>query len=315
LTGLEASVVVPVHNEAALLEANTRALAEYLSGSLDGYEILLVENGSLDETPEKARGLAEGSGVIRVLELGEASLGGALKAGIDGARYDRVVYFPMDLSVELAFIPESVRLLDAYDVVVGSKRSIPHMDGRPLARRLLSVGYHRLVRCLFGTGLTDTTCVKAIRRSRVRHLVAEVPPASSVFETELLVAAEREGLRIKELPVAVRDGRPSRQPLHVKVASKLRDLVSLRVHVFAFGVGGAALISGLALLGGLVLEKVSSGQPGFLNPYSFLIAMLLVVSGLQMIVFGLLANLLLQVRRTVEARYSSPARVEAHEEG
>jgi glycosyltransferase involved in cell wall biosynthesis len=314
-TGLKASIVVPVHNEAVLLEGNTRVLVEYLDGALDGYEVILVENGSLDDTAAKARNIADGSGNIRVLEMGEPSLGGALKAGTDGARYDRVVYFPMDLSAELGFIPESVRLLDAYDVVVGSKRSMPHLDGRPLTRRLLSVGYHLLVRCLFGTRLTDTTCVKAIRRSRVQPLLAEVPSTSSVFETELLMAVEREGLRIRELPVAVRDDRPSRQPLLVKVTSKLRDLASLRVHVFAFGVGGAALISGLALLGYLVLEKVRSGQPGFLNPYSFLIAMLLVVSGFQMLVFGLLANLLLQVRRTVEAHYSSPLRVEDGEQG
>jgi glycosyltransferase involved in cell wall biosynthesis len=307
-TGLEASIVVPVHNEAGLLEGNTRALVEYLDGALDGYEVVLVENGSLDDTAAKARSIADGS-KIRVLEMGEPSLGGALKTGTGEARYDRVVYFPMDLSVELGFIPESIRLLDAYDVVVGSKRSLPHLDGRPLTRRLLSVGYHGLVRCLFGTGLTDTTCVKAVRRSRVGHLMAEVP-STSVFETELLLAAEKEGLRVRELPVAVRDDRPSRQPLLAKVASKLRDLASLRVHVLAFGVGGAALISGLALLGYLVLEKLRSGQPGFLNPYSFLIAMLLVVSGFQIIVFGLLANLLLQVRRTVEAHYSSPLRVE-----
>jgi hypothetical protein len=311
--GLEASIVVPVHNEAALLEGNTRALAEYLSGSLEGYEILLVENGSRDDTPAKARGLEDGSS-IRVIEVGGPSLGGALKAGTGEARFDRVVYFPMDLSVGLGFIPESVRLLDAYDVVVGSKRGAPHLDGRPLTRRLLSVGYHGLVRLLFGTRLTDTTCVKAVRRSRVLPLLAEVPP-TSVFETELLMVAERRGLRVRELPVAVKDDRPGRQPLPAKAASKLRDLASLRVHVLAFGVGGAALVSGLALLGFLALEKVSSGRPGFLNPYSFLIAMLLVVSGIQMIVFGLLANLLLQVRRTVEAHTPSPERVAGDGEG
>ena len=206
-------------------------------------------------------------------------------------------------------------LLDKFDVVVGSKRLGPSLDMRPLHRRLLSRGYHGLVRSLFATGFTDTTCVKAIRRSRVQTLMAEVPSTSSVFETELLLATEREGLRVRELPVAVRDDRPSRQPILVKVSSKLRDLASLRVHVFAFGVGGAALVSGLALLGYLVLEKVRSGQPGFLNPYSFLIAMLLVVSGFQMLVFGLLANLLLQVRRSVEAHYSSHLRVEDGEQG
>jgi glycosyltransferase involved in cell wall biosynthesis len=302
--GLEASIVVPVHNEAALLERNTRVLVEYLSGALQAYEIILVENGSLDQTPSVARGLSGTLDNVRVLEISESSLGEALKLGVAEARYDKVVYFPMDLSTDLGFIPLSVERLDEFDVVVGSKRMGPGLDRRPFHRRLLSRGFHGLVRGLFRTGFTDTTCVKAFRRGRILPVFGEVPSSSHVFETEMLLTAQQMGLSIKELPVEVKGDRPSRQPLGVKVRSKLRDLVSLRVDVLAFWFGGLAVVSGLALLGYLSLEKVRSGQPGFLNPYSFLLAMLLVVSGFQIIVFGLQASLLLQVRRTVEATLS-----------
>jgi len=299
--GLEASIVVPVHNEAALLERNTRVMVEYLSGALRAYEVILVENGSLDQTPSVARGLAETLDHVRVLEIPEPSLGEALRLGVAEARYDKVVYFPMDLSADLGFIPLSVERLEGFDVVVGSKRMEPGLDHRPLHRRLLSRGFHGLVRGLFRTGFTDTTCVKAFRRGRVLPIFGEVPSSSHVFETEMLLAAQREGLRIVEMPVEVQGNRPSRQPLGVKMRSKLRDLVSLRVDVVAFLFGGLAAASGLALLGYLSLEKLLSGHPGFLNPYSFLLAMLLVVSGFQIIVFGLQASLLLQVRKTVEA--------------
>jgi glycosyltransferase involved in cell wall biosynthesis len=302
--GLEASIVVPVHNEAALLERNTRVLVEYLSGALQAYEIILVENGSLDQTPSVARGLSGTLDNVRVLEISESSLGEALKLGVAEARYDKVVYFPMDLSTDLGFIPLSVERLDEFDVVVGSKRMGPGLDRRPFHRRLLSRGFHGLVRGLFRTGFTDTTCVKAFHRGRILPVFGEVPSSSHVFETEMLLTAQQMGLSIKELPVEVKGDRPSRQPLGVKVRSKLRDLVSLRVDVLAFWFGGLAVVSGLALLGYLSLEKVRSGQPGFLNPYSFLLAMLLVVSGFQIIVFGLQASLLLQVRRTVEATLS-----------
>jgi hypothetical protein len=314
-TGLEASIVVPVHNEAALLEGNTRILVEYLDRVLEGYEVILVENGSLDDTRSRARGLAGAFTNIRVLEVPEPSLGEALRLGVSEARYDKVVYFPIDLSTDLGFIPESVALLDEFDVVVGSKRIKHSLDMRPLHRRLLSRGYHGLVRRLFATGFTDTTCVKAYRRSGVLPLFMEVPSSSQVFETELLLAAQRMGLSIREIPVVVRGDRPSRQPLGVKVRSKLRDLLSLRVDALAFGFGGLSIVSGLALLGYLSLEKVQSGRPGFLNPYSFLISILLVVSGFQVVVFGLLANLLLQIRRTVEANASAMRRHEGREEG
>jgi glycosyltransferase involved in cell wall biosynthesis len=297
---LEASIVVPVYNEAALLERNTRVLVDYLSNVLHDYEVILVENGSLDQTAAVARGLAGLLDHVRVLEIPEPSLGEALKLGVAEARHDKVVCFPMDLSANLGFIPLSVEGLNEYDVVVGSKRMVPGLDHRPLHRRLLSRGYHGLVRGLFGTGFTDTTCVKAFRRGRVLPVFNRVP-SSNVFETEMLLAAQGDGLRIKELPVEVNDVRPSRQPLGLKVRSKLRDTLSLRVDALAFWLGGLTVLSGLAMLGYLSLEKVRSGQPGFLNPYSFLLAMLLVVSGFQIIVFGLLASLLLQVRRTVEA--------------
>lgn len=293
-----------MHNEGQVLEANTRLLVQYLSGALQSYEVILVENGSQDETLAIARGLAGALDHVRVLELPEPSLGGALKLGVAEASHDKVVFFPMDLSVDLGFIPLSVESLDDFDVVVGSKRMGPGLDHRPLQRRLLSRGFHGLVRGLFRTGLTDTTCVKAFRRSRVLGVFKEVPSSSRVFDTEVMLAAQRDGLRVEELPVEVEESRPSRQPLGAKAGSKLRDLVSLRIDVLAFWFGGVAAVSGLAMLGYLSVEKLVSGQPGFLNPYSFLLAMLLVVSGFQIIVFGLQANLLLQVRRSLEAGVS-----------
>jgi hypothetical protein len=312
--GLEASVVIPVHNEEQLLHANTLALIKYLSANLQSYEVVLVENGSLDHSSAIAKHLADTLDHVCVVHLPQPSLGEALKEGVLKAKYNNVIYFPIDLSVNLGFIKLGVERLDEFDVVVGSKRMERGLDRRPYHRRLLSECFHCLVRGLFRTSLTDTTCVKAFRRDRVLGVFKEVPSCSQVFETEMLLAAQRLGLKLLELPVEVNDSRPSRQPLVFKVRSKLRDLFSLRVDSFAFWFGGAATIIGLALLVTLGYEKLMSGQPGFLNPYSFLIAMLLVVSGFQIIVFGLQANLLLQVRRSVEVSLSPCNKIGEKEE-
>ncbi len=297
-----ASLVVPVHNEAGLLRANASVLSEYLARHFSSYEIILVENGSVDDTSAVARRLGEAVDGVRVVELEEACLGEALKAGVRSAAHDRVVYFPIDLSVDLGFIPESVRLLDEYSLVVGSKRLNGGLDHRPLHRRALSRGYHWLVRRLLRTSLTDTTCVKAYRRSCFLELAALVPSRSQVFETELVVEARRRGYSVKEVPVAVDDRRPSRQPLAVKVSLKLRDLLSARLDAVALALGCVALAAGLFSLAWLSLRKVLSGSPGFANPYSYFISTLLVTSGLQVALFGLLANLILQMRRSVEPR-------------
>ena len=298
----EASLVVPIHNEAGLLRVNTSVLSEFLARHFSRYEIILVENGSVDDTGKVAHKLRRTMDGVRVLELPEACLGEALKMGVRSAAHDKVVYFPIDLSVDLGFIPESVRLLDDYSLVVGSKRLNGDLDHRSTLRKTLSRGYHWLVRRLLRTSLTDTTCVKAYRRDCFLDLAALVPSRSQVFETELLVEAKRRGYSVKEVPVAVDDRRPSRQPLGVKVSLKLRDLLSVRLDALALLLGCAALLAGLVSLAALSLSKVFSGSPGFVNPYSYLISMLLVTSGFQIALFGLLANLILQIRRSVEPR-------------
>ena len=298
----EASLVVPVHNEAGLLRVNTSVLSEFLARHFSRYEIILVENGSVDDTGKIAHELKGTLDGVRVVELHEPCLGEALKEGMRSATHDKVVYFPIDLSVDLGFIPESVRLLDDYSLVVGSKRLNDGLDHRSTLRKTLSRGYHWLVRSLLRTGLTDTTCVKAYRRDCFLDLAALVPSRSQIFETELLVEAKRRGYRVKEVPVAVDDHRSSRQPLGIKVSLKLRDLLSARLDAVALVLGCAAVLAGLVSLAWLSLSKIHSGSPGFVNPYSYLISMLLVTSGFQIALFGLLANLILQIRRSVEPR-------------
>jgi glycosyltransferase involved in cell wall biosynthesis len=291
------SLVIPIHNEAPRVWGNTAKLIERLRSLGEDFEIILVENGSVDETQGIAEALTERYREVKLLTLAEAGLGEALKLGFKRALGEKIVYFPMDLSVEPEFISSSLRLLDEYDIVVGSKRLESGLDGRPLSRRLASRAFHGLVRGLSGTFLSDTTCVKAYRGSRVKGLLDIVPSGSRVFETELLLEAERKGLRIKEVPVRVVERRRSRQPLGVKVRSKLEDLLSFKLDVLAIAIGVPTFFAGVIWLIILAVSKLVSSEAGFLNPYSFLASMLLVISGFQMVFFGLLANLILQMRR------------------
>ena len=296
----EASIVVPVCNEAGVLRANTERLREYLSEVLPGHEIILCENGSMDETPQIAKSLAEEFDGVVSLSLPEACLAEALKLGVQAARGEKIVYFPIDLSVDLGFIPESVRLLEVFDAVVGSKRLASDLDRRPFARRLTSRAYHGMVRGLYGVEFTDTTCVKAFRRSRILDLMDRIPTSSRIYETELLVEAGREGLDIVEVPIMVVENRPSREVLSHKVRRKLGDLLSARLDWISFFVGIPLFLIGLLGLLVLTIGKLTlASGGGFVNPYGFLISMLLVISGFQILTFGLLTNLIMQIRRQI----------------
>ena len=294
------SIVVPIYNEAGILRKNTQRLRGYLNEMLPSHEIVLCENGSVDGTAEIASGLSEEFDDIEFLGLPEPCLGEALKAGFRAARADKVVYFPIDLSANLSFIPWSVNLLDVFDVVVGSKRLNSELDHRPFIRRAVSRAYHGMVKGFYGLNFTDTTCVKAYRRNTILDLMDRIPTSSGIYETELLAEALREGLEIVEVPVAVEERRASREVLGSKIIRKLEDLLSARLKSITIVVGTPFFIGGLLSLLNLTIGKLRSGATGgFVNPYSFLLSMLSVFFGFQILAFGLLTNLVMQIRRQI----------------
>ncbi len=291
------SLVVPVHNEAARMWSSATALRRQMKSLGQPFEMIIVENGSVDDTPIVAEALSTRFRDIRCLTLPDASLGEALKLGMTSATGDKVLYYPLDLSVDLTFIPKSVRLLDDYDLVVASKRRGD--DRRPLMRRVASIVYHRLVKILYGTQLSDTTCAKAYRRTAVNGLLDGLTGESRVFETELLVEAEKRGMRIAELPVSVVEKRSSREKLSKKVETKLEDLISAKLDRVSLLSGAQLMLAGFAWLAILGFEKLASPLAGFINPYSFIAAVVLLLGGFQITTFGLLSRLMLQVRGEV----------------
>lgn len=221
------TLIIPVHNEEEIIERNILKIRDYADQLSSKKEILICENGSTDSTLKIAEDLAERCDDIRLLSLPYPSLPAALKRGIRSSRFENLVYFPVDLSVNLSFVEESLRLLNDYDIVLGSKRLRGAVDDRPLERQILSKGYHFLVRVLFDMDLSDTTCVKAFRRSKIIQLIDQVPASSSVFETKLVAEALRSGFKITEIPVEVKDHRRSRKVLR-RASTKLVDLLSSR---------------------------------------------------------------------------------------
>ena len=296
---MKASLVIPVLNEAQILWGNTETIIEYLDETLDDYEIILVENGSSDNTEKIAAQLSSQYAKVRTFSLPEPCLGEALKTGVSNAEYEKIVYYPIDLSVNLDFIQSSVRLLDTNDIVLGSKRLREARDIRPTTRRIASKGYHQAVKLLFKTDLSDTTCVKAYRRDVAITLMSLIPTGSNVFETEVLLEAQRRNYSIAQIPVRVDDQRQGRLPFVHKVASKGQDLASLRIDVFSLSMGVVLFLVGSLWLGYLSLEKLVFNREGFLNPYSFLISMLLILFGAQGITYGLFARLFLQLRHEI----------------
>lgn len=221
---------MPAYNEAAFLEAAVRDLLAGLAArSLDA-EIVVVENGSTDGTGPLSRRLADELAGVRALSLPEPDYGAALRAGFLAARGDLVVNFDVDY-YDLGFVDTTLPLLVVGGpvIVVGSKRAEGADDRRTWPRRLITSVFALVLRRGFGLGVSDTHGMKAIRREPLLEVVDRCRFGTDLFDTELVLRAERAGLCVTEVPVSVRESRPSRTSILRRAARSVLGLVRLRL--------------------------------------------------------------------------------------
>jgi glycosyltransferase involved in cell wall biosynthesis len=224
-------VVLPAFNESEFLEPAVDTIDAGLRERGATFEIVVVENGSTDGTLEVARALQASHPDLRVLHHDEADYGAAMRAGVLEARGDTIVVFDVDY-YDLGFLDRAVTRLQASDrpvVVVGSKRAPGARDERSPVRKLATAVFQTLLRVAFGLSVSDTHGMKALRRDEIQPLAAQCRFRTDLFDTELILRAERAGLPVAEIPVAVRELRPARTSIFRRVPRTLAGLVRLRV--------------------------------------------------------------------------------------
>lgn len=221
---------MPAHNEQDYLETAVQTVLDGLRGEAEGFEIVVVENGSTDATLAVARALATRHREVAAVALAAADYGGALRSGILEANGDWVVIFDVDY-VDLTFLDEAREhaARTAAAIVVGSKRSPGADDRRPIGRRLITAVFSTVLRVGFGLGVTDTHGLKLLHRPTLASLVAASTFGGDIFDTELILRAERAGLAVTEIPVRVRDQRPPRTSILRRVPRTLLGLARLRL--------------------------------------------------------------------------------------
>ncbi|HEY2555784.1 MAG TPA: bifunctional glycosyltransferase family 2/GtrA family protein [Diaminobutyricibacter sp.] len=202
---LSLDIVVPVYNEQATLDTSIRRLHDYLTGQVDvAWRITIADNASTDETPAIADRLASELGDVIAVHLAQKGRGRALKHVWGSSPAEVLVYLDEDLSTDLAALPPLVApLLSGHsDLAIGTRLGRSARVTRGGKREFISRSYNLLLRRTMSVGFTDAQCgFKAIRRDVADRLLPLVEDNAWFFDTELLILAERAGMRIHEIPV------------------------------------------------------------------------------------------------------------------
>ncbi len=207
-------IVVPVYNEAANLDASVRTLRKYLTDHFPfTWRITIVDNASTDGTWFRAARLAREVEHVHARHLDRKGRGLALRTTWSASDAQVVAYMDVDLSTGLdALLPLVAPLVSGHsDLAIGSRLSSGASVARRPKRELISRGYNAILRGAFATRVRDAQCgFKAMRADVARRLLPHIEDDAWFFDTELLLLAEHNGLRIHQVPVDWIDDADSR---------------------------------------------------------------------------------------------------------
>ncbi|MCV7431165.1 bifunctional glycosyltransferase family 2/GtrA family protein [Mycolicibacterium bacteremicum] len=276
-------IVVPVYNEQASLENSVRRLHRHLQESFTfAVRITIADNASTDDTPHIAADLVAELPGVRVVRLEEKGRGRALHHVWSLSDAPVLAYMDVDLSTDLAALaPLIAPLISGHsDLAIGTRLARSSRVVRGAKREIISRCYNLILKSTLHARFSDAQCgFKAIRADVARELLPYVSDTGWFFDTELLVLAERSGLRIHEVPVDWVDDPDSRVDI---VATAKADLLGIGRLLRGFA-GGSIPIHAIAAQlgsrraaapGSLLRQVVRFAGVGVLSTAAYLVLFL-----------------------------------------
>ncbi len=229
---LRVDVVIPVLNEAHVLEKSVTTVRAFLSEQTDwAWRVVVVDNGSTDGTDRVAKMLVERHRDVDFLQLPQRGRGRALRHAWTQSDADIMSYTDVDLSTELAVLPKLVQGIatGGYDLGTGSRLLPASQTTRSAKREFISRCYNLMVRTVLWTGFSDAQCgFKVVSRRVVQEIVPDIKDQAWFFDTELLVLAEKHGYRIMDLPVRWVEDNDSRVKIVKTAWEDIKGVARLR---------------------------------------------------------------------------------------
>jgi glycosyltransferase involved in cell wall biosynthesis len=303
---LDVSVLVPAKDEAPNLPEFLARCADALGPAGFTFEVVVVDDGSRDDTPRLLHELRSRYPFLRVVtHRRQRGIADALRSGADAARGDIFVFYPADLQYLPEDIPALVRpiLEGRADIVTGTKQG-------KYEKAFVSGVYNRLCRALFGVRVTDLNSVKAYRREVVADL-----PLRPDWHRFMVVIAAADGFRLMSHPVPVYPRKAGVSKFTwTRIPVGVLDLLSVwfqlrfgRKPMLFFGVLGAALF-GLGFLAGIVALVLRFGFDEGFRPLLNLVETM-VITGIALFGFGFVGELIAGLREENRAIARALARI------
>lgn len=218
-------IILPTYNEEMVVKENTLKVFDFCQKSLKDFDwqILIADNGSTDKTVEIAKNLTKNNQKISFFHIPEKGRGFALKkAWSQEYPADIYVYMDIDLATDLNYLPLLIKAINEenYDLSIGSRLKFGKKIKRSLFREILSRVYNLFLKILFKPSFYDAQCgFKAISKEVAQKIIPQIKNNNWFFDTELLILAEKNGYKIKEIPVEWIEKRTATRKSTVKILS------------------------------------------------------------------------------------------------
>jgi glycosyltransferase involved in cell wall biosynthesis len=219
---LRVSIIMPAYNVENEIVEVIDNLKQTMKRMTENYEIIVVNDGSKDNTGEKLRILSDK--YLKIIDHAEnLGKGAAIKTGIKYATGQYTIILDADREINIGNnIKQYIDMLKEYDIVIASKRHPKSTYQAPLIRKILSIGYNILVKMLLGIKVRDTqTGFKAFKTKHLKTIMNTIVVKRYSWDAEALVVANILKLKIAEAPVHIKQERM------FKIRDALRMLIEI----------------------------------------------------------------------------------------
>ncbi|OGY22384.1 MAG: hypothetical protein A3A65_04480 [Candidatus Chisholmbacteria bacterium RIFCSPLOWO2_01_FULL_49_14] len=227
------SLVIPVYNEEKRLGSGLQTIIKYLQAEEFSWELIVVDDGSSDQTITLARRFVKNIDNARVLKSPHLGKGGAIKQGVLNANGKWVLFLDIDLATPMTELGKFMNIRNEYDVIIGSRK----MKGanvlvhQPKFREFGGKVFTALTNVLVTKGISDITCgFKLFRTKWAKTIFARSLLSDWSFDAEILFLAQKSELRIKELPVRWVNDPRTKVNLFKDTLRSFSGLVKIRVY-------------------------------------------------------------------------------------